>query len=52
VRQLHLFGPRLHGALTQRGARRAENLHKLKQLEYLNLALNNIEQARRPRARR
>ena len=30
--------------------RRAENVHKLKELEYLNLALNNVQLVRNARS--
>jgi hypothetical protein len=33
-------------------ARRAENVHKLKELEYLNLALNNVQLVRSAAAAR
>jgi hypothetical protein len=40
------------GNSADRPLRCAENLHKLKGLEYLNLALNNIQLARRAHALR
>lgn len=36
-------------ALDAEAAWRAENVHKLKELEYLNLALNNVQLVRAPR---